>query len=149
VLDDAAVHIDDVQSAVRGEGEIHRTKPLVGRRQELSPHLAIGFVRGETAAAVPKHDAADEIDGGIHDEHVAVQLGWQTIAAIDHRRAHRRKFRERAVRTQNPELIAAIDAARRPDGPHVVELAIRSVERLITAARAQKIRVPHVVMRRD
>ena len=41
VLDDAVVHVDDVERAVRGSREVDGTEPLVGRGQEL--RLVVGL----------------------------------------------------------------------------------------------------------
>src|SRR5262249_22018995 len=35
VLDDLAVHIHDIKSAVRPDSQVHRPKPLIGGRQEF------------------------------------------------------------------------------------------------------------------
>src|ERR1044072_4033403 len=41
VLDDAAIHVDDVERAVRPGAEVDRTKPLVGRGDEVSLRVRI------------------------------------------------------------------------------------------------------------
>ena len=81
VLNDAAVHVHDVQRAVGRRRQIHRPEALVGRREELARSYA--FARAQRRAVVADDDAADQFAGRLGDEDVAVQIRRQPIAAID------------------------------------------------------------------
>ncbi len=149
VLDDPAIHVHDIERAVWSDGEVDGTEALVGGREKFSPHLAIRLRRGETVCRFRKLETAYEVDRRIDDKHVPVQLCRQPVAAIDHRRADRRIFRERPIGPQNAVLIPAIDAAGRPDRPHLVQVAVWTGQRFMAAARAQQIRVAHEIAGRN
>ena len=95
------------------------------------------------------HDAPDEIAGGLGDEHIAVQLGRQSIAAIDHGRARGRHLHERAVgRSRNAELVRSIGAGIGPDRPDLVDVVGVVRQHLVAAARSNQRGIARVVRRR-
>ena len=69
VLDHAAVHVGDVERAVRRRQQVHRPEPLVGRGEELAARMRVG--RGEPAVgAFLQGVASHQVAGGLGDEHV-------------------------------------------------------------------------------
>ena len=91
-------------------------------------------------------DAADDVGCGFGNEGVAVQLRGKTIAAIDHRRAHRRELREGAVGTVDAFLIRAVGAWIRTDWPHHIDRLV--AELFVAATRAGEVGIARVVRRR-
>src|SRR5262249_46601465 len=57
VLDDLAVHVHDIERAVRADGEIDRPEPLIAGGQKLL--VCFGTDRGETSAFGLKNAAMD------------------------------------------------------------------------------------------
>src|SRR6185436_7365914 len=114
VLDDAAIHVDDVECAVRTGTEVDRTEPLVGRSNEVSLRVRIAahdaaVLRGQD---LPLHEVAY----WLRDKGVAIELGQQ-IAAVDPRAARRRELEEPAVAQLAGGLTAARDPRRLVHGP--------------------------------
>src|SRR3954470_3520023 len=91
VLDDAAIHVDDVECAVRTGTEVDRTEPLVGRSDEVGLRVRIApqnaaVLRGQD---LPLHEVAYRL----RNEGVAIELGQQ-VAAVDPWAARRRELEE-------------------------------------------------------
>src|SRR5262249_39190908 len=115
VLNDAAIHVDDVERAVRTGTEVDWTEPLVGRGDEVSLRVRIAahdaaVRRGQD---LPLHQVAYRL----RDEAVAIDLGQQ-LAAVAPRAARRRELEELAVAQLAGGLTAASDPRRlvhRPD----------------------------------
>ena len=149
LLDDAAVHVDDVERAVGRVGEPHRPEALVRGGEEL-PFL-VGLPCPQSPSVILDHDPADQVGGRIDDEHVAVQLRGQTVAAVDLRPADRREAVERAIGAIDAELIRAVGARIGPHRPDDVDLVGFVAQGFVAAAGtdecrvAQKIRRRHVV----
>ena len=80
-LDQLAVDVDDVETAVRPVRELARTEPVVLRRQELAP--LVGSARLESDAAGRERHAMDEIVRDLADDRLAAALGGKGVAAID------------------------------------------------------------------
>ena len=121
MLDDAAIHVDDVERAV---GRVREDRPAgTARRSTRGTRRARYALRAaHRRAVVVEDEAADEVGGRLGDEHVAVELGRQPIAAIDHRRADGRELRQRAVRAIDAGLIGAVGARIRPHRPDDVQV---------------------------
>ena len=148
MLDDAVIHVDEVERAVRRVRQIHRPEALVGRGQELG--ALVRLPRDELRAVVMDDDAADEVGGGIDDEDVAAELRGKAIAAIDRGRADGGVRGEPAVGAEHAGLVAAVDARRRPRParPTFTSLFV-AAQGLVAAARSQQARVPREVRRRN
>ena len=145
LLDDAAVHVHDVQRAVGPVGQVDGTEALVGGREKLSPLVCLAGA--QRRAVVFDDDAAHEVGGGLGHEHVSVQLGRQPIATEHERRADGGEPVERSVFAANAELIGAIRARSRPRRPHDVDGVFGISQRLVAATGAHQVRVAHEVRR--
>ena len=145
VLDDAAIQIGDVERAVGRIGQIDRPEALVGGGEELSAR--VGLARGQALAAVLEDEARHEVRRRFGDEHVAVELRRQTVAAIDRRRAHRGELEQRSVGAIDARLIGAVGARIRPDRPDDVQVFVAGGEPLVAAAGADQVGVARVVVR--
>src|SRR3954466_13997764 len=114
VLDDASIHVDDVECAVRTSTEVDRTEPLVGRSNEVSLRVRIAaydaaVLRGQD---LPLHEVAYRL----RNEGVAIELGQQ-VAAVDPWAARRRELEEPAVAQLAGRLTSARDPRRLVNGP--------------------------------
>ena len=80
VLDDLAVHVDDVHGAIGPDFEIHGAGPLIARGEELVGMLFEAFGEGDPVG----FDAfvVDEIARGLAGEDVAVVVGREGVAAV-------------------------------------------------------------------
>jgi hypothetical protein len=96
MLDDAVIHVDDVERAVGCVRQIHGPKALVGRGEELG--VLVRFPGDELGAVVVDEDPADEVGGRIDDEDVAAELRGEVVAAVDRWRADGRIGGEPAIR---------------------------------------------------
>ena len=147
MLDDAVIHVDEVQRAVRRVRQIHRPEAFVGRGQEL--RALVGLPCHELRPVVLDDDAADEVGRGIDHEDVAAEVSGKAIAAVHRGRADGGVRGEPAVGAEHAVLVAAIDARRRVHRPHDVHLVVRAAQRFVAAARAQEVGVPREVRRRN
>ena len=120
MLEDPAIHVDDVERAVGRIGQIHGPEALVGRGQELP--LVVRLSRAQRASVVAQDDAADEIGGRLGDEDISVEIRRQPIAAVHERRADGRELGQRAVGAIDAGLIRAVGARVRAHGPDDVQL---------------------------
>ena len=90
----AAIHVRDVQRAVGRIGEVDGAEALVGRREEFSA-LSYAFRARSVVPSSLTMIAADEVGGRLRDEHVAIELRRQPVAAIHQRRADGGEPRQR------------------------------------------------------
>ena len=95
VRNDLAVHVDDVDRAVRPDAEVHRAEPLVGRRQEFRTLLAGGAAAGVGQAVTLQNAAMDEVVRRITDEVVSMEFWRERVGPVDQLAAG---GREEAVR---------------------------------------------------
>src|SRR5204862_1533719 len=72
LLDDAAIHVDDVERAIRSVRQPYRTEPLIRRRQKLSS--VVGLAHAEARAGVVDDNAAHVIGGGLGGKRVAIDI---------------------------------------------------------------------------
>ena len=85
MLDGLAIHVANIECAVRAGREKHGTKPVVGRGQKLA-----AFVRHARSEGRPDRRqlvAMNQIRRRIASEGVAAILSWQSVAAVDVDRA--------------------------------------------------------------
>src|SRR5207302_57132 len=108
VFQNAVIQIDDVKAAVRSVAEIHRTKPLVGRGQEL--RMVISVLGFESHAAAFEHVTLDQIAGRFAYEDIPLVLAREIVPAINERRARGRECGQRAVGPQLARAVAAVDS---------------------------------------
>ena len=81
VLDDAAVHVGDVEAAVGALGGIDETAVDVGGAEELLA-LGLGLLEVDEPAGFREVGAADDVDRGIAEEVVAPGLGGEPCPPI-------------------------------------------------------------------
>ena len=144
LLDDAAVHVHDIERAVGGIREVHRPEALVRGRDEF-PSL-VRLPRLHRLGVHGQDDAAHDVGGRIRDEGVPVHFRRKTIAAIDDGRADGRELREGTVGTVDACLVRAVGARIRPNGPDDVDCLV--AELFVAAARPCQIGIARVVRRR-
>src|SRR5690349_11474011 len=70
LLDDAAIHVDDVERAVGRVRDPDGTEAFIGRGDEFS--ALVRFPHTQTRAGVFNDAPADEVGGGFRDEDVPV-----------------------------------------------------------------------------
>src|SRR5688572_26398289 len=114
MLDDAVIHVANVERAVGAGGEVHGPKALVGRSDELA--ALVSLARAERAALRGDDVALDEITCRLADKRVAIKRGGEKIAAIDPRRARRGELLQFVI-AQHLRDIAAVDARIDAGGP--------------------------------
>ena len=111
MLQHAAIHVDDVEGAVRAVGHHHRTEAFVGGGQELLARM--GVARGDHAVLLRELEAFDQVRGRLGDERVAAILGREGVATVDHGAAGRSGAGQRAVFAERLRVVATVDAGRR------------------------------------
>ena len=80
MLDQLAVHVNDVEGAIGAGGQVDRTKCRIGRGQELS---ALFDSAGDEGHAGGFQNAAmHQVRQGLADEGVPVIRGREQVAAI-------------------------------------------------------------------
>ena len=144
-LHDAAIHVDDIQVAVRPVERGHWTKPLIRRREKLS--LRVAVLRLQPARpVVHDHHAVHEIGRRVGDERVAAHVSRVDVAAIDGRPARALNDDRRVVRAEERIAVAAVDAARVADGINRRVLLLD--QQLVEAARPGAVGIAQEVARR-
>src|SRR5258706_6046969 len=83
MLDDFAVHIDDVQCAVGRIGKLHRAKPGIFGGDELDRLLIGRALRFQAHAVGNKNFSMDEVAASITEEGIIEKLRWKRVAAVD------------------------------------------------------------------
>ena len=126
VLDDAAIHVHEIQRPVRRVREVDGPEALVGRCKEL--RAVVSFLRLDRRAVVVQHNPAHHVRRGLDDEDIAVEFPRQTIAAVHQRRGDGRKVREGPVGPQDAALVAAIHSRRWMRRPHGVDFVRVTLE---------------------
>ena len=113
VLDDPAVHIDDVDRAIGAVDDLDRTEAFVGRSQELLARDGGGAL--DDPILLREHDALHEVGRGLGNEGVAMVGGAEEVATVHDGAAGRGRLGQRAIRTQRAGVVAAVHARRRVD----------------------------------
>src|SRR5262249_28509696 len=80
-LDHLAVEVDNVESAVRTDGEIDGSEPVIGGGEEFT--VAIGPLGGDNRAGRREDVAVDEIICRIADKSVAAVRRWKRVRRVD------------------------------------------------------------------
>ncbi len=111
VLKHPAIHVHDVEGAVRTVGHHHRAEAFVGGRQEF--RAGVRVLGGDHAVLLRQFEALHEIGGRFGDERVATVFGREGVATIDHGAAGGGRAGERAVGAQRLRVVAAVDSGRR------------------------------------
>ena len=81
VLNDAVIHVENVEAAIRGGVGVDWPEALVGGGEEFL--FTIRVIAGERAVAVPDADRLDKIPAWFSDESRSVGLGRKIVAAIN------------------------------------------------------------------
>src|SRR6185503_5978887 len=100
-LDNLAVHVGDVQGAIRGIGHENRTKPGVPRSEELNLLLVSRPFGARGRAGVGDFLMVDNVLRGIGNESVSDVLARKSVATINGQAARRRKIARRAAASLN------------------------------------------------
>ena len=111
MLEHAAVHVHDVEGAVRTVGHHDGTEALVRGGQELLAGVSV--LGGDHTVFLGELEPLDQIRGRFRDEGVAAILGREGVAAVDHGTAGGSRAGQRAVFAQRLRVVAAVDAGRR------------------------------------
>ena len=111
VLEHAAIHVHDVEGAVRSVGHHHRAETFIGGRKEF--RAGMGVLGGDHAVFFRELEALHEIGGRFGDERVATVFGREGVATVDHGAAGGGRAGQRAVFAQCLRIVAAVDAGRR------------------------------------
>ena len=127
MLQHAAIHVHDVEGAVRTVGHHDRTEPLVRGGQEF--RAGMGVLGDDHAVLLRKLEALHEIGGRFGDERVAAVFGREGVATVDHGAAGGGRAGQRAVFAQRLRIIAAVDAGRRVRGEDRLVLHHLEVDR--------------------
>ena len=80
-FDHLAVEVEDVDGAVRAEGQVDRAEPVVRRGQELA--VVVRSDRGEGGPLLFEQFAVNDVVSRVADEVVAVILLRQKLASVD------------------------------------------------------------------
>src|SRR5262245_26684252 len=115
VLNNAAIHIDDIKRAVRSSVEIDGAEAFILRSEKLRFVISVPGLDG--AALFRQHVAPDKIAAGFAHEIVAVEFTAVWVAALDQRTARRREVGQREISAQLAVAVTAIDAGIHPNRP--------------------------------
>src|ERR1043166_533780 len=85
VLDDFAIHVNDVECAIRRVGKLHRTKPGIAGSGKFDFFLVGRPLRLQTHAIRNQDFAMDEVPAGISDKCVVEELSRIRVAAVNRR----------------------------------------------------------------
>ena len=83
MLDDFAIHVGNVERAVRRVGHLHRTEPVVPAREKLDLLFVLRPLRYQPDAVGKKLLAMDQIASAVRHEGVPVEILRERIAAVD------------------------------------------------------------------
>ena len=81
VLDDAVIHVGEIESAVGADAGVHGAEALVGAGDEFL--LGREEACGVRLRAAIEFQGADEVAGGVGHEDVAAHLGRKLIAIVE------------------------------------------------------------------
>ena len=81
MFNDRAVHVDDVQRAVRCVRKVYRSEPVISARQKLNAFTA--RLRCERRTGRRQNRAMDQVTGWFAGEAVAVKCFGKRVASID------------------------------------------------------------------
>ncbi len=140
VLQNAAVHVHDVQATIGAVDHIHGAKPLVGGSQPLGFIVCVSRI-GHSVRLPRDALATNHIAARLRDKRVAHHRGGILVAAINHRPARRRPRGQMAV-AQHRFLVAAIDARIHTGRPHRALIK----ERHIHPVPRRMMRIAHGIM---
>jgi hypothetical protein len=84
MLDDAAVHVHDLQGAIRGVEQVDGTEALVGGSDELGAVVTVAT--RELVVFHGERDTLDEVAGRLAHEDIAAQF-WHGFATVGKGRA--------------------------------------------------------------
>ena len=113
VLDDAGVHVHQVQRAIGRVDDADRTEEGIGGADELG--LGVGVSKLREAVSRDDFRAADDPRDGLVEEQIADEIPGKSIAAIDLDTGCGREVIERAVR-QPDAVHAALHVRDSPRG---------------------------------
>ena len=108
VLDRLAIHVHDVERAVRRVRHGHGPEPVVARGEKLFARLLRCAFGEEVQSLAPQTFAVTQVAAAVCDKRVAVILGWKGVTAINRHAARAGEVTGRAP--------AALDRAGHESG---------------------------------
>ena len=124
VLNNAPVHVDHIERAVRAHLDIDRPKALVRRREELDLlplRIGIEYVFGrDLQTLITQRKLRYRVGGRLGDEHLPHELGAKLIAAEHRHAAGAGGPVQAAVRTQHAGHVGAVYARVDASGVHLI-----------------------------
>ena len=119
LLDDAAVHVRDVERAVRRVRDIERAKARIARPPELGFLVLVRIAQHRESVLIRDLRAADEPPHRLAHEQVPAQFRGQPVAAVHVAAGRRRKMIHRPVRAMPP--VPALHIRHADGRPHFHE----------------------------
>ena len=112
MLEDAAIHVDDVDRPVRPGGQVDRPEALVGGDQELAAAVlrGVGVAARDAPILLLQLAEVHHVAAWLADEGAAAEAFGEARAAVDQRAADPGPGAQAPVLAQRPLAIGAVDA---------------------------------------
>ena len=95
VLDNPAIHIDDIDRPIGPVDDLHGAEAFIGRSQKFL--TGYGRLPRHDAVLLREHDTLHDVGSGLRDEGITAESRAKEITPINERAARRGGFRQRAV----------------------------------------------------
>ena len=126
LLDDAAIHVDDVESAIGRGDHIDGAEEGIGRADEFAVLIFVGVGQAGDAILDLDQRAADETADGLGEQQISAQLDRQAVAAEDVLTAGGGEMVEGVVRAQLAGAALRVrHSGDRPDDFVLADVLIR------------------------
>jgi hypothetical protein len=139
LLDDAAIHVDEVEATVGAVGHVDDAEIAVGGADELGFAVRVRD-RGEAVFHLDFR-AADEAADGLGNEHVAAQFGGEAIAADDFLAAGRGEVVHGLVGSADAAG-AALEIREADERPDFIEVGRELAGEIVGAVKDRCLEMP-------
>ncbi|NDD39743.1 MAG: hypothetical protein EB082_15280, partial [Verrucomicrobia bacterium] len=129
LLDDAAIHVHQIQSAVGRGVHVHDAEVGIGAADELALHGLVGIAQARDAVFHLDLRAADQATHRLGEKQIAAQVRRQAVAAKHFRAAGGREVVERLI-FRAEACVTALHIRETHEWPHAGEVANELVFRV-------------------
>ena len=111
MLNNPAIHIDDIDRPIGSVHDLHGTETLIRRSEKFL--TGYGRFPRDDAVLLREHDTLHEVGRWLRNEGIPLVGGAEEIAAVNHRAARRGGLRQRAVGAQGARVVTPVHARGR------------------------------------